>query len=848
MSEESSSSDVTSSPSLLTNLRQFRFQKNAMKLKPSKTLPSSPPEVGNRKKVVRRIQESDTEEEVETPVTVTADVIKAREKCLCILVEAFPTVDKMVLQDVLVNHKWNAESAKKELFERYPGQGKRPRSEEDTNSKKKKARKDLDVDGEGSDFDEGDNPNLYKEKVFDSDESGDEMPDELSVDQKQVLQFLSKATIMELKTVPSVSHKKAEAIIEKRPFEDWKDLVEKLKNGKYLGTDILNNVQEFLHMRLQVETLMTKCMKLSKKMASVVLDGTSGIKEQPSLLNDSLTLAGYQMVGLNWLLMMHNQELNGILADEMGLGKTVQVIAFFAHLKESSMENNKKPHHPHVVVVPSSTLDNWRKELERWCPALNVVVYHGSQFERKSMRVKWVHDGMEGVDVILTTYNTMTSTPEEKKMFRVLPFHYAVIDEAHLLKNMTTQRYETMMRVNAEHRILLTGTPLQNTLMELMSLLIFVMPKMFAGKKDHLKSLFTKIPKQGIKENEEPQEKLSVFEQTQVANARQIMKPFVLRRLKADVLKDLPQKTNETLYCPMTESQKEKYDELINAFKNSASGDGGGSDGNETSFMGMLMQLRKLANHPLLLRYHYQDDQLLELAEKLAADPTYKEENKDYIFEDLQCFSDFEIHTLTQEKGLNKYYLPLEMVLESGKFKMFDELLPKLKSEDHRVLIFSQFVIVLNIIEEYLQQRNHLYLRLDGSTPVAERQELIDTYTEDTSIFIFLLSTRAGGVGINLTAADTVIIHDIDFNPHNDKQAEDRCHRVGQSRDVRVIRMLSKGTIEEGIYEKAKEKLTLEREINSEDGKTAETKSVLRLIKETLGFDVPRSVSCAKKS
>ena len=184
---------------------------------------------------------------------------------------------------------------------------------------------------------------------------------------------------------------------------------------------------------------------------------------------------------------MHKQSLNGILADEMGLGKTIQAIAFLAHLKEMGDEG------PHLIIVPSSTMDNWQKEFATWCPSIKLLNYYGSQDERRHMRVQIVHDKVD-YDVILTTYNMVISSPDDRVLFRKLDFHYVIFDEAHMLKNMATSRYENLMRVQAARKLLLTGTPLQNNLVELMSLLVFVMPDMFANKKEHLKKMFSMFP------------------------------------------------------------------------------------------------------------------------------------------------------------------------------------------------------------------------------------------------------------------------------------------------------------------------------------------------------------------
>lgn len=276
------------------------------------------------------------------------------------------------------------------------------------------------------------------------------------------------------------------------------------------------------------------------------------------------------------------------------------------------------------------------------------------------------------------------------------------------------------------------------------------------------------------------------------------MRPFVLRRLKSEVLRDLPQKTEQVIKCTLVKKQRDMYRDLLSEFSEEA------GRNSEVNGVVMMMQLRKLANHPLLIRNYYDENKLEAISKLLAKDPTYKQKNPQYVFEDLLWMSDYQINQLSRtHKCLAGQGLPQELIPNSGKLKKLDELLPSMKEDGHRVLIFSQFTMVLDVLEEYLAMRGHKFLRqvdltlalflfrnkyaiffnrLDGQTPVTERQSLIDQYTKDHSIFIFLLSTRAGGLGINLTASDTVIIHDIDFNPYNDKQAEDRCHRVGQKK------------------------------------------------------------------
>lgn len=435
--------------------------------------------------------------------------------------------------------------------------------------------------------------------------------------------------------------------------------------------------------------------------------------------------------------------------------------------------------------------------------------------------------------MLLTTYHVVSSTPEERKMFSVTQIHYVIFDEAHMLKNMTTQRYTQLTKISAESRLLLTGTPLQNSLLELMSLLCFVMPSMFKKNTEDIKSLFQKTKQ--IKGEE-----LSMFERKQIEQAKLIMKPFVLRRLKADVLSCLPKKSDVIVKVPLTDVQKERYNYLVQCY---SSADGIVQATTEQSGISIMMDMRKLANHPCLMRFHYSDAMVHEVARELARHPLYKKNrNPQYVFEELAPLSDFQLWQTIEKYELSQADIPDRVILDSGKFAELDKLLPKLKSEGHRVLIFSQFTMMLDVLERYLDIRDHSYLRFDGQTAVVDRQEIIDRYTSDPNVFVFLLSTKAGGLGINLITADTVIIHDIDFNPYNDKQAEDRCHRLGQTKPVTIYKFIAEGTIEEGMAMVAKEKLNLEREVTTNvDGDGPENaeqehKCMVRLLTMALGM------------
>ncbi|KAK9887995.1 hypothetical protein WA026_000284 [Henosepilachna vigintioctopunctata] len=796
--------------------------------------------------------------------------ILEKERQMKFLLDMFPNLEAMVIHDVLSKYNFNTDQAAAELARLHgkevkPGgydkwkvdnqqaashssnhrttieiqnHFKRQAEEMETNNRKKVKKRRLNADADDSDDSSGCN-NYKDSRVFnsDDDDSDIELSDELTGDKKNVFDFMQNATITELQLMNSCSKKKAEALIDSRPFNGWIDLVQKLENNKNLSTDLLNAAQQVLFIRNNIKHLMKKCTNLALSMERAVAAG-AGVRVQPRNLSSSLKLTGYQMVGLNWLAVLYAQGVNGILADEMGLGKTVQVISFLAHLKETGQARGT-----HLVVVPASTLDNWRNEFARWCPELRVFMYYGSMEERRAFRIDFSKGVLSDFDVVLTTYTMVGNSPEERKMFRVTPMHYVIFDEAHMLKNMNTQRYENLIRINAKNRILLTGTPLQNNLLELMSLLIFVMPKMFAEKTTDIKSLFQK----NAKSNQADGDAVPTFEKEQVEKAKRIMKPFVLRRLKQDVLQDLPMKTDHIIHTPMAPTQKEQYEELVASYQE-ANLEAKETDGTPLNSMTMMTELRKLSNHPLLLRYHYDYGQVQEIAKLLAKDPGYKDTKVEYIIDDLLFMSDFDIHTLSKQYAcLSMYELPDNLMLVSGKFMFLDKLLSELKQGNHRVLIFSQYVIMLNILEEYMRLRKHRFLRLDGSTAVGLRQDLINEFNENKEIYVFLLSTKAGGLGINLTAADTVVIHDIDFNPYNDKQAEDRCHRMGQTRPVTVYRLISQGTIEEGMLQMNKEKLKLERSI-TEEGDNGDIKSVVKLLSSALGVDTSKLMPQAKKS
>lgn len=552
---------------------------------------------------------------------------------------------------------------------------------------------------------------------------------------------------------------------------------------------------------------------------------SSYFKKKPSLLAESLELKPYQQVGINWLSLLYLHELLCILADEMGLGKTCQVISFFAHLKEIDSNSG-----PNLVIVPSSTLENWLREFQKFCPGLKVSPYYGSQKERADLR----YDLSEtDFDVLVTTYNLATGHKDDMKFLRAQNFNVIVYDEGHMLKNSASDRYQKLMRIQAKFRLLLTGTPLQNNLKELISLLAFILPGLFKEKQDDLQVLFNQKVTTGAKFKGEQKEGVGynpLLSVRAISRAKTMMAPFVLRRKKADVMQNLPKKTLLIEYCDITESQEKLYRGEVSKARTISDGSRRDQSSN------IIMSLRKAAIHPLLFRVHYTPEILRKMAHDIMAEPQYVTANEQFIFEDMEVMNDFELHRLCTKfpNTLSKYELDLgKEIYNSGKFAKLKELLPAYIQEGDRILVFSLFTQVLDLLEILLGNLNIKFMRLDGQTAVELRQDIIDQFHQDESIKVFILLTKAGGFGINLACSNRVVILDQSFNPHDDRQAEDRAHRVGQTRDVKVVRMILKRTIEENIYALAQKKLALDQSVSGEGDAEEQVNSLL--FKEILG-------------
>ncbi|QVM13580.1 hypothetical protein D8B26_008188 [Coccidioides posadasii str. Silveira] len=523
---------------------------------------------------------------------------------------------------------------------------------------------------------------------------------------------------------------------------------------------------------------------------------------QPSIMSENIKMKDYQIVGINWLSLLFEQKLSCILADDMGLGKTCQVIAFLAHLFEKGVNG------PHLVVVPSSTLENWLREFSVFCPKLNVMPYYAGLKERAFIRDE-IETNRDNINVVITTY-TIAKAKVDAGFLASMDFCACVYDEGHMLKSSKSQLYNKLIRIPAQFRLLLTGTPLQNNLQELASLLGFILPHVFKERKDDLEYIFSAKAKTIDTHS-------ALLSAQRIARAKSMLTPFVLRRKKHQVI-DLPPKITRVEYCTMNDAQQEIYqNETETVRRIIAERAAGKKVGNKST--NILMKLRQAAIHPLFYRRHYDDKTLSRISKACLKDPKWAMSDPDAIYEELIPYNDFECHTLcaNNSDSLGKFALKNDEWMNSGKVEKLCELLKQYTENGDRILIFSQFTMVVDILEQVLETLEIRFFRLDGTTSVEDRQSILDAFYEQVDVPVFMLSTKAGGAGINLACANKVIIFDSSFNPQDDIQAENRAHRVGQTREVEVVRLVTKGTIEEQIYALGQTKLVLDQRVAGEE-------------------------------
>ncbi|KAL3922780.1 MAG: hypothetical protein SGILL_002018 [Bacillariaceae sp.] len=521
----------------------------------------------------------------------------------------------------------------------------------------------------------------------------------------------------------------------------------------------------------------------------------------PHMYKNNNRLRDYQVEGVNWLASTFYRKNGCILADEMGLGKTVQIVSYLEHLFRV-----EKIQGPFLVVVPLSTIEHWRREFEGWSDMVTCVYHDRQRVWRDVLReYEWYYeDKPHNADflkfhVLVTTYDTLIG---DFDVINQIPFRVAVVDEAHRLRNQKGKLLECMKEISAkgtlqhgyQSRVLMSGTPLQNDLTELWTLLSFIEPFKFPDLDRFLEQY-------GNMANREQVESL----QNQIS-------PFMLRRVKEDVAKDIPAKEETVIDVELTSIQKQYYRAIFehnHAFLNL-----GGSRQNAPKLMNIQMELRKVCNHPNLLE-------------------GVEHREQDRVFKEFLEEGKFEGKTSEEQQQIMNEHL---FIQTSGKMVLLDKLLPKLRAEGHKVLVFSQMVRMLDLISDYCEFRSFPYERLDGRVRGTDRQKSIDRFNKEKNSFLFLLSTRAGGVGINLTAADVCIIFDSDWNPQNDVQAQARCHRIGQTKDVRIYRLITSRSFEQEMFDRASKKLGLEQAVlgtfgHDEDDDKPTNKEMEQLLK-----------------
>lgn len=507
-------------------------------------------------------------------------------------------------------------------------------------------------------------------------------------------------------------------------------------------------------------------------------------------------MKGYQRVGVRWLLSLAKLGYGGILADEMGLGKTAQALVFLDLLMKVSKASSGGA--LFLAVVPVAVLENWERECAAWCPHFRVFRYHSSQAkERWELAERFLHDRMlqKGPTLVLTTSSVLGNKEDRAVFFRNVRFECILCDEAHGMRNAETIAFKHVDRIPVKRRVLMTGTPVHNNLQELGNLLKLVLQVNGQSASSRMVRVARELD--GIVERQS-------LRTLQVRAA-----PFMMRRLKKDVMNDLPEKICKAQRCPLTPEQRKQYDAELQKAKASTKMK---KTQARKYLKNLFSRLRRLCNHPLLCQTRFVEDDYSVIADALRlvrSDFASATREKCVAFiremDDYELVSQVRAYKLQgklADMGLNpgKLQISRQDLMNSAKVQELIKILEGQRAENQKTLVFSQFTMYLDVIQHALSINDLPFARLDGTCSLEDRQSNIDLFQKPGSgVDIFLLSMKAGGTGLNLTAANRVILMDLSWNPQDNRQAEDRAHRLGQQQSVSVTYLTTADTIEESI-------------------------------------------------
>ncbi|KAK4162133.1 ATP-dependent helicase fft2 [Cladorrhinum sp. PSN259] len=686
----------------------------------------------------------------------------------------------------------------------------------------------------------------------------------------RILRYLNNCDALQLMAIASVKEESAKLMVSHQPFENIEQarrvVLSQKKKGKKpakvsIGEDIVSAVKSYARALDDINHVIQTCEEqaniIKASSSKWILDHTGQNRNetarsdpdkpltpvsfsdsklddlpfpQPRYMDGHCTMKPFQLYGLNWMRLLYKNRYGGILADDMGLGKTCQVISLMCSVVEDWEENGRgdRPW-PNIIFVPPSTLANWAAEFERFAPDLSVITYQGSQSARDEIAEHIVEEP-EAYHVVLTSYSQVSRSEDISNLRRLKP-EIVVFDEGHKMKNPKTKLYKDLLRVTASWRLILSGTPVQNNLMEMIALLCFVEPDLFRDNFENLEALFSQ------KFSLSAVSKGAILQTERVGRARTILEPFILQRRKEQVLKDMPAKTTRVQLCKMDKNQLSIYQDYERRFRKADKGKpmAVAEKGRDNDTNNVWIQLRKSAIHPQLFRRYFKDRDVEEMAKILMRKVDQNElrqSSLEHLTNELKALSDFELHLWCRDyKCIKHFDLPDGSWGECAKVKELLKLVRGYQENGDRALIFTRFAKVIEILGECLASEGIEYLSLQGNTDVSERQQLINEFNSDETIPVFLLTTGSGGTGINLTAANKVIIFDQSDNPQDDIQAENRAHRLGQTRSVEIIRLISEGTVEELVHKACQKKLELADKVTTGEGiemSAAEMESAVR--------------------